>query len=149
MSIADTQKLAKRAIFCTIRAMKISARTVFSLIFLGTIFAARLWVFILPPYVSTQVGTTPVHHFWIGLVVIILGWQLSYKMKVPIVAFGAGLFVDELAFILLGGGGDVQYWSQFSVTGLFIFIIVTLLLVPRIIFFMKRRPIAVPINETR
>ena len=117
--------------------MKISARFVFSVIFLFTVFITRLWVFLLPN-TSSIVLNLPVHHFWVGLSMVILGLLLSYKMKVPIVAFGLGLVIDESAFVLLGDGGYAGYWSSLSIAGAIVFSAIVFLLVPKIIIFLKK-----------
>ena len=89
------------------------------------------------PEISTIVMRWQIHHFWVGLGMIVIGLQLSYNTKIPIVAIGLGLIIDELAFIMLGGGGYEQYWSASSLTGLIIFTTITLFAMSKIIFFLK------------
>jgi hypothetical protein len=83
----------------------------FYLIFILTIVLIRVGVFLIPN-VDIVFWNVVIHHFWFG-VVLLIAWLLIKENKIGIYSFGigSGLMVDQLAFILLGSGGDFEYWG--------------------------------------
>jgi len=89
-------------------------KNLFYLIFVLTIILVRLLVFLIPD-VEITLGNFVVHHFWFGVLLLILGILVKRKIRFWFVAIGLGLALDQLVFILLGGGRDAQYWAWPSV----------------------------------
>jgi len=61
-----------------------------------------------------------IHHFYIGLILFLTGiflFKFYQTFSLVIFGVGAGLIVDELVFILLGGGLTPQYLSPISFNG--------------------------------
>jgi hypothetical protein len=61
-----------------------------------------------------------IHHFWIGMLLVLLSWLLSPKytiLRAVLFPIGLGLVADELVYILLGGRTVSEYWSNYSVWG--------------------------------
>ena len=60
-----------------------------------------------------------VHHFWAGIFLIIISLLIhkSNLLKLFLYSIGTGLVVDQLVFIILGAGGDAEYWANLSVYG--------------------------------
>jgi hypothetical protein len=97
------------------------------LITLATVFISRLSV-IISPNTDTVIFGTIIHHFWYGFIFIILGLLVPVPKKLLKTLFygiGLGLVIDQLFFMLLGAGGDYEYWKLASLVGpiiiLFIF----------------------------
>jgi hypothetical protein len=88
----------------------------FYLIFLFTILIVRLSIIIFP---GREVLFL-VHHFWIGFILLLILLIIPKKYKFPRILFlamGIGLIADELVFIILGAGGDKEYWALPSIAG--------------------------------
>ncbi|MAG78228.1 hypothetical protein CL616_02570 [archaeon] len=95
----------------------------FSLI---TILILRVSV-LLVPEVDVTFFNVIVHHFWFGIPIFVLGYFLR---KSWILGVGLGFMIDQLFFLLLGGGGDIEYWGLPSMSG--VLVLVGLLLGRRI-----------------
>ncbi len=92
---------------------------VFYLIFILTILAMRLAVFLFPQR-KLIIGGVIVHHFWIGAILILLVLLLTKrynKLRTTFFAIGLGLVTDELIYIAIGDGAVSEYWSTHSVSG--------------------------------
>lgn len=86
---------------------------------LVTVILTRLSV-IMVPEVDIKMFGRVIHHFWFGIVAVILAFPIFYLSKiVGIFTFGAGLGLagDELVFMLTGGGHDKEYWKLASIIG--------------------------------
>jgi len=95
----------------------------FYLIFIITIIIIRLGVFLIPN-VDITVSNVIIHHFWIGLVILIIGLFLKNNFKIYSIAIGFGLLADQLVFIILESTGDNEYWALPSVLGTIILAVV-------------------------
>ena len=92
----------------------------FYLIVVLTILAIRLSKFFFLQNVHLIVSGIVIHHFWIGFVSLIFGFLIPKKMKISkilLYAIGMGLIIDELVFMVFGGGLDIDYWKLQSVIG--------------------------------
>ncbi|MBI4146402.1 hypothetical protein HY489_03635 [Candidatus Woesearchaeota archaeon] len=87
--------------------------TLFFIICALTILLIRIGVFLIPEKDLAIAGII-VHHFWIGIVLILLSAFLRNILIFPI---GLGLATDQLIFIIMGAGKDAQYWSTPSIIG--------------------------------
>ena len=94
----------------------------FYLIFVLSILVARLSVFLFPE-VDIEVFGVIVHHFWLGAFLAALSLIPSKKYrlaKLYTFAIGLGLVIDQLVFMALGAGKDIQYWSLLSLIGMIV-----------------------------
>lgn len=92
---------------------------IFYLIFISTILAIRLGVFILPQR-KLIIGGMIIHHFWLGVILILfvfLLFKMYNGLKVIMLSAGLGLASDEFIYIILGDGPVSNYWSIYSVSG--------------------------------
>lgn len=92
---------------------------IFYFIFILTILAIRLGVFLFPQK-KLIIGGTIIHHFWIGAVLILFVLLLPKKytgLRIIMFSAGLGLVADELIYIILGGRTVSEYWSIYSVVG--------------------------------
>lgn len=99
---------------------------IFYIIFVLTILAIRLEVFIFPAN-KIIVNGLRVNHFWIGsiLVLITLLSLKNYKaLKMIIFPIGLGLVADELTFMIFSNRTITDYWSVYSIAGLVISMII-------------------------
>ena len=91
----------------------------FYLVILSTVVFMRIAVMLVPNIDITIFGLI-IHHLWFGILVAGIGYMMRKKNKqlsLYLIAIGVGLFIDDLIFILLGGGGDVEYWALPSLVG--------------------------------
>lgn len=79
-----------------------------------TVVVARLLVFVNPSHLV--VFGIIIHHFWIGIFLILASFLLKKEWKIFCLGIGLGLFVDEFGFIIKAVGSFPEYWSTFSVT---------------------------------
>ncbi len=93
-------------------------RNLFYLLFVSTVIVIRLGVFFVPNVDFTFLDFV-LHHFWFGILLISVSFLFMKKKHFRIILFaiGCGLFVDELAFMMMGAGGDNEYWGWLSVGG--------------------------------
>jgi hypothetical protein len=76
----------------------------FFLIFLATIIITRIFVYI-KPIASPTINGLRLHHYMYGLILLVLS---LFVKNILIYAIGLGLFLDELAYILIGGKNRFQ-----------------------------------------
>ena len=90
----------------------------FFIVFLAAIIAIRLFVFLFPEQKLRILGTV-IHHFWIGVILVVIALLLtSFSYRWILLALGLGLVADELVYMLLGAGPVLtKYWSIYSVSG--------------------------------
>ena len=81
-----------------------------------------------------------IHHFWFGFIFILISLLLSSKylrMKSILLGVGFGPLIDELVFMIYGGGGYSNYWSLPSVLGMMLCLIVVFVFRRRISYTHK------------
>lgn len=79
-----------------------------------TITLMRFGVLILPE-IDIEIFGIVIHHFWFGIALIIFALLVRKQAYAWIIAaIGLGLSIDELVFMLLGAGGDAEYFSLIS-----------------------------------
>ena len=88
------------------------------LITLATVLIIRLGVKLFPDKDVTLFGII-IHHFWMGVVLVGIGWFLPNIAYVSVLIFGVGLglIADHLIYMILGAGGDEEYWAKGSLIG--------------------------------
>ncbi len=99
---------------------QIEKENLFYFITILTILATRLSKFFFLRDVHFRIVGIIIHHFWFGLFLFLIGILISKKKRFAKILFygiGIGLIIDELIFMLLGGGLDREYWKLFSVIG--------------------------------
>ncbi len=103
----------------------------FYLAFILTVLISRISVYLLPNRNIVIFGLI-IHHFWFGFLVFIIALLFKRKADVLVIsAIGLGLMADELIFIVLGGGGDLEYWSKVVVFSTCIILL--------LIYFVRRK----------
>ena len=105
------------------------------LIILATIIITRLGVFLIPE-VDIKMGSIIIHHFWFGIIFFLIGLLIMVKYKKTKMLFlgvGFGLIIDQLIFMVLGGGKDLEYWAFFPVLGTVILLVLLFLFKDRIL----------------
>ncbi|MBI5913334.1 hypothetical protein HY839_02740 [Candidatus Azambacteria bacterium] len=93
--------------------------TVFYSIFVVTVLAMRMEVFLFPQRKLIVSGAI-IHHFWIGVLFIFFALLVPKRytgLRIGIFSVGSGLAADELMYIVLGGRTVSEYWSLYSVSG--------------------------------
>ncbi len=98
-------------------------KNIFFPVFFATIVIARLVVFIYPNTLPTISGLQ-IHHYMIGVLLILVG---IFGRSLVLYTIGLGLFIDQLAFIIIGGKTPDDYFSMVSMLGTLGFVIVILL----------------------
>jgi peptidoglycan/LPS O-acetylase OafA/YrhL len=91
----------------------------FFLLILLTVIITRLSIALVPE-VDLRLFGLIIHHFWFGALFFLIGFFCPKKLKwlkVGSVGIGLGLMLDQLVFLLLGGGKDQEYWNRASVLG--------------------------------
>src|SRR3989338_2037622 len=91
----------------------------FFLIFISTIIITRLVVYLFP-IPSPTIKSFRLHHYMFGIIGIVIGLLFS---SILIYAIGIGLFIDELAYILIGGKTHKDNYSKKSLLGTVFFIL--------------------------
>ena len=88
------------------------------LIILTTVLTIRLGVKLIPDKDLKLFGII-IHHFWIGVLLVLIGWLLPNiaYISVSIFGIGLGLIADHLIYMILGAGGDEEYWAKGSLIG--------------------------------
>lgn len=95
------------------------------LIVASSVLIARLSVAIFPN-VDIYILGLNFHHFWLGLIVLLLSLFLVRAKSILgliVFGFGLGLMIDQLVFMILGGGSDIEYWSYTSIAGTLLLVI--------------------------
>ncbi len=91
----------------------------FYLLIVGTIFIIRISIMIVPN-VDITIFNNVIHHFWWGIALLVTGFIIpenKKSLKIVFYGIGLGLVIDQLVFMILGGGGDTEYWSLPSLGG--------------------------------
>jgi hypothetical protein len=91
----------------------------FFLLFLVTILATRIFLYI-KPVASPTIKGFRIHHWMYGVILIILSFIVS---SIALYAVGLGLFVDEFSYILIGGKTHKDNYSIKSLFGTLLFVI--------------------------
>jgi hypothetical protein len=107
--------------------------TYFFFIFLITIFATRLFLF-LRPIPAPTIGKFRTHHYMFGLLGMVVG---LFTHSVLISAIGLGLFVDELTYILIGGKTHADNYSKISLLGTLFFIVLVFIFRNNLIYILQ------------
>lgn len=93
---------------------------VFYLLCIFTVLIVRTGVFLFPANKIIVLGTV-IHHFWIGLAIIIvifLFLRRYWIFRTIFLPIGLGLFADEFFYIIFGAGPVFpNYWSWYSLGG--------------------------------
>ncbi len=92
----------------------------FYLIIVLTILIMRLSKLIFLQNIHFSINGIIIHHFWFGLVLLLIGFFIPKKKKIAKIllsGIGLGLVIDESIFMILGGGLDREYWKLPSVIG--------------------------------
>jgi len=79
----------------------------------------RLFVYLVPEVDIIFFGIV-IHHFWFGLILSLMIFLLPTRLrviKIILLALGLGLMIDQIIFLLLGGGKDREYWAFPSLFG--------------------------------
>jgi type III secretory pathway component EscT len=93
---------------------------IFFLIFFITISLTRIFLFF-KPIASPTIANFRLHHYMFGILGILIGF---YAKSVFIYAFGLGLFIDELAFLIIRGKNHSDNYSYKSILGTLFFVII-------------------------
>ena len=96
----------------------------FYIIFLGTVLTTRTLLYVWPIPGPTIAGLR-IHHYMYGAVAI--GVAVLFK-SVILYAVGLGLFVDELAYLFIGGRTHEDNYSAVSFIGTAVFCVITFFL---------------------
>ena len=91
----------------------------FFLIFLATVVSVRIILF-LKPIASPTIGGFRMHHYMYGIALAIFGLVVNF---LTIYAIGVGLFVDELAYLLIRGKTHADNYSVKSLIGTVVFVV--------------------------
>ncbi len=98
----------------------------FYLILIVTILIIRISIIIVPE-VDIKFLDIVIHHFWFGVILMIIGVIVPKQKvypKILLYGIGAGLIVDQLIFMILGAGKDKEYWALPSLLGTIIIVLV-------------------------
>ncbi len=112
----------------------------FYLIMILTILIARISIIIVPE-VDMKFLDIVIHHFWFGVVLMIVGLLIpkqKFYLKILLYGIGAGLILDQLIFIILGAGKDKEYWALPSLLGMIIIALVIYLIRRRLTNFLLK-----------
>ena len=85
----------------------------FFLIFLSTIMIVRLFLFLHPTPGPTIAGFR-FHHWMFGLLIMCIAISIN---RIALYAIGAGLFADELTYVLINGKTHADNYSLISLIG--------------------------------
>ncbi len=101
----------------------VNAANIFFFCFFITILITRVLIYFKPTS-SPTVFKLRLHHYMYGIVAILGGFILRSMI---VVAFGLGLFIDELTYILIKGKSHTDNYSPKSIIGTVLFIILIFL----------------------
>lgn len=96
--------------------MSIHDKLIVSVVVVITVLIARLSVIFFPER-EVRIFGLVIHHFWYGIIFLVLVFFLPREMKYLILGIGIGLLLDELIFIIYGGKNDIDYWAPISSIG--------------------------------
>lgn len=107
--------------------------TVFFLVFILTILAIRLFVFLFPDQ-KVRIFGIVIHHFWIGLILVLIALLLKgFEYEWILFSIGLAMFSDELVYMILGAGPVSNYWKIYSVSGAILNSLIVFILKNRIV----------------
>ena len=95
------------------RGFKMKKEDKLFLISFITIILVRISVFVNP--VHLIIFGIIIHHFWIGLALMLIGFMYREKIRLLCLGVGVGLMIDEFGFMINGGGSFTEYWSLYSI----------------------------------
>ena len=107
----------------------------FYFIFILTIIATRIWVFLFPTKKLILSGVL-IHHFWFGIVLVILSLIIlrnDVKTRTISIPIGIALMADELVYIISGVGPVSNYWGVYSTLGTIVCIILVFIVRKKIV----------------
>ena len=102
----------------------------FFVIFFITILVIRFFLYVHPTPAPT-IKKFRIHHYMYGLVLAPAGALLS---SITLYAFGVGLFVDELGYLLIGGKNHQDNYSKESLSLLVLFVILSYIFIKQLLF---------------
>lgn len=91
----------------------------FFIIILVTVLVVRISVLLVPNKDLKLFGVI-IHHFWIGVVLVLVGWFIqidNIHISSLVLGIGLGLIADHFVYMIFGAGGDKEYWSKISLGG--------------------------------
>ena len=110
-----------------------SAENYFFLIFFITILLTRVFIFF-KPIPSPTVKNFRLHHYMYGFVLMLASLLIK---NITMFAIGLGLFVDELAYLLLRGKTHRHNYSFPSLLGTALFVLFIFLVRAKLIKFVS------------
>ncbi len=111
-----------------------SENFLFLFIYCLTIMVIRVGVYLFPDR-NLIINKKEIHHFWIGILAIIVSFFTPY-FATTLYGIGLALFADELFFMVFGGGNDKNYWSIKSLLGVLIISLLVILFSSTILDFI-------------
>lgn len=96
----------------------------FYLIIIFTIFVIRLVNFLYPKHLV--IYGILIHHFWTGVLLILITilFFRNNNLRLIFMGIGLGFIIDELGFMILGGGDFPQYWALYSILSIVFLLII-------------------------
>jgi len=110
----------------------------FYLILITTILITRISIIIVPE-VDIKFLDIVIHHFWFGVILMIIGLIIPKQKvypKILLYGIGAGLIIDQLIFMILGAGKDKEYWALPLLLGTIIIALVIYLIRTKVTNFL-------------
>ena len=106
---------------------------IFFLVFFLTILTIRFFVFLFPAKKMIISGTL-IHHFWIGLALVLIALLIrGFEFNWILFSVGLAFVADELVYMLLGAGPFSNYWNIYSLAGVILNSAIVFILRNRII----------------
>jgi hypothetical protein len=109
----------------------------FFLTALLTLLAIRFSIYIsryFMPEKHLMIGKYIFHHFWFGFLLIIIALLVANETaKIILLGIGFGPIIDELVFMIAGGGGFAYYWAPVSYIGAMLMAVILFALRSRIL----------------
>ena len=112
----------------------------FYLVLILTILITRISIIIVPE-VDIILFNIIIHHFWFGVPLIFLAFVIPKQKTYPkifLYGIGVGLMIDQLIFMILGGGKDKEYWTLTSLLGTMIIILIIYPIRTKVINFLLK-----------
>lgn len=98
--------------------------TTFCFVFIATVVLTRIVLYVRPTS-SPTIFNLRLHHYMYGLMLIPVALVLQ---SVVLYAVGLGLFIDELTFLIRGGGHHKENYSWQSLAGTAFFSVLVIIL---------------------
>ena len=105
----------------------------FFFIFLITILITRIFLYF-KPKPSPTIKRLRLHHYMYGIIILIIGLLLD---NLASYAIGLGLFIDELTFLFIGGKNHEDNYSNKSLVGTLILVIIVFFFRDQITYFIR------------